>query len=81
VKVPYSSLTAFLAHYRALKRAGKLMEDEHAQLGEMTRLIELLPPADREVIESSAAASTGRRGERALRNLQRLLTDREILSG
>ena len=81
MKVPYSSLTAFLVHYRALKRAGKLAEDEHAQLGEMTRLIELLPPADREAIESDAAGLAGRRGERALRNLQRLLTDREILSG
>ncbi len=80
MKLPYSSLTAFLAHYQALKRASKLTEDEHAQLGEMTRLIELLPSADRAAIESNAAGLAGRRGERALRNLQRLLTDRQILS-
>ncbi len=81
MKVRYSSLTAFLAHYWALKRAGKLMEDEHAQLGEMSRLIELLPPVDREAIESNAAVFAGRRGERALRNLQLVLTDHQILSG
>lgn len=80
MKLNYSSLAAFLAHYRLLKRATALTDEERERLAEMTKLIELLAPADREAIESDAAAS-GRRSERALRKLRRLLAERGVLSG
>jgi len=80
VKLNYSSLAAFLAHYRILKRAAQLTEEERERLAEMTKLAELLTPADREAIESDTAAS-GRRSERALRDLRRLLAERGVLSG
>jgi len=80
VKLNYSSLAAFLAHYRILKRAAQVTEEERERLAEMTKLAELLAPADREAIESDTAAG-GRRSERALRDLRRLLAERGVLSG
>jgi hypothetical protein len=78
VKLSYSSLAAFLAHYRILKRAAQLTEEERERLAEMTKLAELLAPSDREALESD---TPGRRSERALRNLHRLLAERGVLSG
>jgi hypothetical protein len=78
VKLGYSSLAAFLAHYRILRRAAQLTGDERERLAEMTKLIEALTPNDRDAIESGAAE---RQFERALRNLHRLLVERGVLSG
>jgi len=80
VKLSYSSLAAFLAHYRILKHARALTDEERERLAEMTKLTELLAPSDREAIESETAVS-GRRSERALRDLRRLLAERGVLSG
>ena len=78
MKLNYSSLAAFLEHYRILKRAADLTEEERERLAEMTKLLDLLAPSDREAIESDAP---GRPSERALRDLRRLLAERAILSG
>ncbi len=78
MKLGYSSLAAFLEHYRILKRAAQLTGAERERLAEMTKLIEALAPGDRDAIESGTA---GRRFERALRNLYRLLAERDVLSG
>ncbi len=75
----YSSLAAFLAHYRMLARADKLTADEKARLAEMTVLLEVLEPAQREALQSQAGGEVGRHRERALRRLRRELTARGTL--
>lgn len=55
MKLPaYSSLTAFLAHYRALGKNTE-NEEERATLEEMKRLFELLQPAERAALLDQAA--------------------------
>ena len=78
MKLSYSSLAAFIAHYRILNRAAELSEEERERLAKMTELTHLLAPAEREAIESTAASD--RRSERALRNLHQLLAARGVLS-
>ncbi|HTY54002.1 MAG TPA: hypothetical protein VMB26_02315 [Candidatus Binataceae bacterium] len=80
MKLSYSSLAAFVAHYRILKHAPNLTEDEQVRLAEMTKLVESMTPADRATLESDNAA-TDRRSERALRNLHQILAAHGVLSG
>jgi hypothetical protein len=77
VKLSYSSLAAFVAHYQILKRAAELTGEERERLAEIDKLLESLAPADREAIESGG----GRRNERALRDLNQLLARRGVLCG
>ena len=80
--VPYSSLAAFLAHYRALYFAASRTADEDQLLKEMSAAIATLTPEDRAALDSSAAAGSGRRNrERAELHLKRELVARAILSG
>jgi len=78
----YSSLEAFLAHYRTLHHAASLRADERHLLAAMERAIGELPPADR-----SALADTGaeppilRRRQRAQRALRHLLVQQRLLQG
>jgi hypothetical protein len=80
--VPYSSLAAFLAHYRALQSAASRTSDEDQIFSKMSAAIATLTPEDRDVLDSSAAAGSGRRNrERAELHLKRELVARAILSG
>ncbi|HVA41108.1 MAG TPA: hypothetical protein VNF49_10625 [Candidatus Binataceae bacterium] len=86
---PYSSLAAFLAHWRALKQApaGALDADELARSAEMEKIIAALRPEERASLEaanaddSSASAGAMRRHrERAELRLARELRARGLLA-
>jgi hypothetical protein len=86
----YASLTAFLAHWRALKHpsAGALSADELARRTEMDEIIAAaLRPEERAALEAahtddgSASAGTARRHrERAVVRLARELRARGLLA-
>jgi hypothetical protein len=88
----YSSLTAFLAHYRALRRqrtapgAARLSAEEKECLAEMENLLGLLEPVDLALLESEPSpgapeGAAGRRKARAELKLRRELMSRDILTG
>ncbi len=85
----YASLTAFLAHWRALKHAnaGALKADEVARRTEMDEIIAALRPEERAALEAantddgSAGAGAARRyRERAEVRLARELRARGLLA-
>jgi hypothetical protein len=85
----YSSLAAFLAHWRALKhaRAGALVPDELARRGEMDEIIAALRPEERAALDtentddrSAGAGAARRHRERAELRLARQLRDRGLLA-
>jgi hypothetical protein len=79
---PYSSLAAFLAHYRALQSASSRLSDEDQLFAEMSAAIAALSGEDRAALDSSAATGSARRDrERAELHLTRELVARSILSG
>jgi len=83
VKIPaYSSLAAFLAHYRALKSdAARGADDEHL-LAEMSAAIATLATETRAALDSAEdSASSRRHRERAELQLRRELAARGILAG
>ncbi len=77
----YSSLTAFLAHWRTLARAGALGGDERARLAVMQEILAALRP---EELAALAAPSDGgaaaRHRERAELRLARELRTRGLLA-
>jgi hypothetical protein len=86
----YSSLAAFLAHWRALKRAGAgtLAADELARSAEMEKIIAALRPEERTALEapnnddgSADAGAMQRHRERAEIILARELRIRGLLAG
>jgi hypothetical protein len=80
--VPYSSLAAFLAHYRALQSSVSRTADEDRLFAEMSAAIATLSPGDRASLDSSAAVGAARRNrERAELHLKNELIARAILSG
>lgn len=80
--VPYSSLAAFLAHYRALASAASRTSDEDRLFAEMSAALVILSPEQRSALDSSAATGATRRNrERAERHLKRELVARAIVSG
>jgi len=80
--VAYSSLAAFLAHYRALQFAASRTADEDELFKGMSAAIATLSPEDRAALDSTAVASAARRNrERAELHLKRALVARAILSG
>jgi len=82
MKSPYSSLAAFLAHYRALESAASRTSAEDQMFSEMSAAIGTLTPEDRAALDSSAAAGSARRNrERAELRLKGELIARAILSG
>jgi hypothetical protein len=83
VKNPqYSSLAAFLAHYRALKSAPSRSPDDERLFAEMSAAIATLAPETRAAIDSTEYDSTANRHrERAEVRLRRELSLRGILAG
>ncbi len=79
---PYSSLAAFLAHYRALESAASRTSAEDQLFAEMSAALGTLSPQDRAALDFSAASAGARRNrERAELHLKRELAARAILSG
>jgi hypothetical protein len=85
----YSSLAAFLAHWRTLKhaRAGALVPDELARRAEMDQIIAALRPEERAALDvenaddrSAGAGAARRHRERAELRLARQLRDRGLLA-
>ena len=86
---PYSSMEAFITHWRALRAArsvtGALSAAESELLRRMERVLSALDPAERAALESgdatapddrtpAAANARARRRQRALSKLLRILT-------
>jgi hypothetical protein len=85
----YSSLAAFLAHWRALKHASAdaLAVDELAGSAEMDEIIAALRPEERSALEAAttddgaaSAGATRRHRERAELGLARELRQRGLLA-
>ena len=78
----YSSLAAFLAHYRALKSAASRSSDDEQLLAAMSAVIATLSTEMRAALESNETALGARRHrERAELHLVRELVARHIVSG
>ena len=79
---PYSSLAAFLAHYRALATASSRTADEDRLFEELSAAIATLSPELRASLDSSDSTASARRSrERAELYLRRELVARGIVSG
>jgi hypothetical protein len=82
MKSPYSSLAAFLAHYRALASGASRTADEDRLFTELSAAIAILSPEQRAALDSSDSTASARRGrERAELHLRRELVARGIVSG
>jgi hypothetical protein len=83
VKIPaYSSLAAFLAHYRVLKSDAARSADDDQCFAEMSAMIATLAPDARASIDSTEdSASARRHRERAELQLRRELAARGIVAG
>lgn len=83
MKLPaYSSLTAFIAHWRALHSRASPSGEQLAWLKEMESIIGELAPGERESLQGDAASGEdARRRERAQRHLTQILRSRGVLSG
>jgi len=83
VKIPaYSSLAAFLAHYRALKSDVARAADDEQLFAEMSAAIATLAPEARAALDSiEDSASARRHRERAELQLRRALAARGIVTG
>jgi hypothetical protein len=80
--VNYSSLTAFLAHRRALRALAERRAAQSALLAEMEAPIAELSPADRDALEAvDTAGERARHRQRAERHLAQMLRQRGMLSG
>ena len=78
----YSSLAAFLAHYRALKSDASRSADDKQLFAEMSAVIATLAPESRAVLDSSEdTAGAKRHRERAELELRRELVARGIVAG
>jgi hypothetical protein len=80
----YSSVSAFLAHYHALKKisASTLSSDDRNRLAAIEQLLELLRSEEREAIASdSKDAEVARHRERASSRLRRELMTRGVIDG
>lgn len=83
VKNPaYSSLAAFLAHYRALKSAASLGPDDERLLAEMSATIATLAPEVRAALDSTEdTPAANRHRARAEFQLRRVLVAQGMLAG
>jgi hypothetical protein len=78
----YSSLAAFLAHYRALRDAASSEPRERELLARMEEIVGALHPADRAaLLDNSTDSATIRRRQRAERSLRLLVAGQGILQG
>jgi hypothetical protein len=82
VKIPaYSSVTAFMAHYRALKSSTNRSRDDEQLLGDMTATIATLQPETRVALDSTDDSPIAKRHrERAELQLRRELVARGIVA-
>jgi hypothetical protein len=81
VNVPaYSSLTAFLAHRRALRALAERGPEQSALLAELDAPIAELGPADRDALEADNGGGERER-QRAERHLTLILRQRGLLAG
>ena len=79
---PYSSLAAFLAHYRALATASSRTADENRLFEELSAAVATLSSELRAALDSSDSTASARRiRERAELHLRRELVARGIVSG
>jgi hypothetical protein len=77
----YSSLAAFLAHWRTLARAGALEAGERARLAAMRELVARLRPEEQAALAAPAAdGASARHRERAELRLARELRIRGLLA-
>jgi hypothetical protein len=83
VKTPaYSSLTAFLAHWRALRSLTAPDNAQSALLAEMESMLGELGPDERGALEGAdSGGDAARHRQRAERHLSRILRQRGVLSG
>ena len=83
MKIPaYSSLAAFLAHYRALKSDASRGSDDEQLFAEMSAAIATLAPEARAALDSvEDSARAKRHRERAELQLRRELAARGIVAG
>jgi hypothetical protein len=83
VKNPaYSSLAAFLAHYRALKSAASHDSDDERLLAEMSATIATLAPEVRAALDSTEDTPAAKRHRaRAEFQLRRVLVARGMVAG
>ncbi len=77
----YSSLTAFLAHYQALRARPRRTQDESGRLAEMESLIAQLRPPEVQALRNANGGGSERHRERALRHLTQILRHKGVLSG
>lgn len=78
----YSSLTAFLAHRRALRELTARDPAQSEHLARMEAAIAELGPAERGAIDSAMAdGAAARHRQRAERHLSQILRDRGWLTG
>jgi len=78
----YSSVSAFLAHYQALRKipSSSQTDDDRNRLAAMELLLEILRPEERQaVVSDSDDPAAARQRERASLRLRRELTDRGAL--
>jgi hypothetical protein len=83
VKIPaYSSLAAFLAHYRAIKSDAHRSADDDQLFAEMSAVIATPAPEARAALDSTEDSAGARRHrERAELQLRRELVARGIVAG
>ncbi len=83
MQVPaYSSLTAFLAHYHALKSDPSRGADDEQLFAAISAAIAMLAPEARAALETAKdSASAKRHRERAELQLRRELAARGIIAG
>ncbi len=77
--VRFSSLSAFLEYYAALRRAPQPTDEERATLAAIGEIIDILTPEERASLDGAAADAAQRRRERAYRKLAHELIRRGVL--
>jgi hypothetical protein len=78
---PYSSLAAFLAHWRTLARAGALSKDDRERLMAMQEILGALRPEELAALAASTnSGASARHRERAELRLARELRARGLLA-
>ncbi len=78
--IQYSSLTAFLEHYKALESSSNPTADERSMHAEMEKLIDSISPDVRLAFEDSIPLNARRR-QRVEREVRRELLVRGVLTG
>jgi len=79
---PYSSLTAFLAHLRALRALTAPSPEQAIRRAELEAAVARLAPAERDALDSAdPAGATRRHRERAERHLTQILRELGSLAG